>query len=234
MIAVKAEISILVFDRNFTALKIFKLSAAPPTHRASYGTSTTDILSISKDLLFIICYHFQQRLFLLNLKNGTVRACSRNFIPHHSCVAMIEEAPQKVFTCLASPLEHRSEVSYWCALPLTQFIIDPETEELTVTKVTKDFLVNRLFRLENSNHFLADQKHEMVMLLIKRNHVEIIRVISKSVNPLRPKPCHFIMLKDESMVSINWDEKFCISMHLYRQEKSKNSTDFIEPQAITF
>ncbi len=142
---------------------------------------------------------------------------------------MTQEVPHKVFTCLTSPTEDYYRLSHWPSFQLTQFTIDPETEELTVTKMVEDLSFSRLMRLENSKYFLANQGQlQMCLLAIDKDHVEVIHVFSKSVNPFMFDPRHFIMLNDGSIVSINMGHmlrnlgKPAEDMHLYRQEKSKS------------
>jgi len=183
VIVAKTTSAIYIFDQYLALEARFELLLYGGTQ-----SSTADFFSVSQRLLLAVChYSFEQpRLFLLNLKNEAVKELDQLNIPYIPCVEMTQEAPSKVFTCLISLTKYDSARRYeQNPSKLTQFTIDPQKEELVISRVTKtDHSFNSLFRLKNSNYFLAEgwspsNISELFLLLINKDQVQITQVISR-------------------------------------------------------
>ncbi len=191
---------------------------------------TAGILEISQGILFAVC---DSRPVLLNLKNKTIKDLDQIEILFKFEIWAIQETPNKVFICLVSPtkfegtsMEKLANMLQLNPYKLVQFTIDPKKEELQILKATKtDHSFNRLSRIENSNYFLAEGYNpsnisEIFLLLIEKDQVEIIRVISGLANPYGS----FTMMKNESMIIRK--EGRVISFHKYSiKRKEKKSPD---------
>ena len=221
--AVKTETSILISDKTLKAFTSFQLPDV------SYERRSANFVSVSKDLLLAVCHHLNQRLFLFNLKSGAIKEYHQMIIPICNCVEMIQETPDNVFICLTSRKPHYYLNGCDYPFQLTQFTIDPETEELAITKMATEISFHLLKKLNNSKNFLAMKHHVMFLLSINKDHVEIIHVFSEEIPYYMPVPQLFIMLNDESsIISFNKRRRVGESLHLYRKEKSQKQEISIE------
>ena len=219
VVVAKTMRAIYVYSRDLTLLTRFEL---PPN--GCVMSSTAEILYVSQDLLLAVCHFQESRTLLLNLKNQTVKEFDQIEIPLNSCVGVIQETPHRVFTCLTSFTRFFPFRDQLCPYKLIQFTIEPETEELVISRVTKtDHSFHRLRRLENSKYFLAEGYNpsnisELFLLSIEKDQVKVIRVISGLTSPIGS----FIMMKNQSLMVHENGSAIC----LYKcatQRKSKKS-----------
>ena len=220
IVAKTKEFGIFVYDKNLALLASFRIQSD------RHPWSLVDhVFCISKELLLVVFYiKEQQRLVLLNLKRATSKKYKQIFIPMSSCVEVTQQTPNKVFTCLTGSAQDFNNLS---AFVLTQFMIDPETEELVVLK-SADVSFRRLSRIENSNYFLAEEfglqgQSKIFLVSLNRGQIEVIRVVSKPAKLLEKlQNSTLIMLKNEPlMICINMNEMDFYSIGCRKFDKSE-------------
>ena len=218
LLVAKASSSLDIYNTGLRFLFSFSL----PTYPGSWHSGAAQIHIISKHLLLAsVCYQKPKGLFLLNLKTKKSKEFTKIFVPTASCVEHTENNPQHIFSCLAVTESHPSkDFAEWHQFNLTQFTVDPKTEEFSlVRKTLTTHRFSKLSRLENSKYLLAqkfttEKGFEMFMLSINKDKVEIVNIISRpSSQIMLDKNGTYIMLKERLSSIAEVSEKSQINVY---------------------
>jgi len=218
IIAAETYNRIEIYNVGLREIKSFSLLLKP----GAWFSEGTQFQSISRFLLLAsVCYEKQQRVFLLNLKTKTNKEFTNIFVPAASCVARAQHNPQPIFSCLACPEDEvPGDFTEWSSFPLTQLTLDPQTEEFSIVRKAETVhSFSKLSRLENSKCLLAQKftennGFEMFMLSIKKDHVEIVKILSRpSSQIILNKIGIYIMMKEGSSVIVEVREKSQLNIY---------------------
>jgi len=219
VIVAKTASNICIYNTGLRYMTVISL----PGCFGEWYTSEAEFHIISRNLLLVVSRFRRQKVpILVNLKTlKKVEYSQKICIPLNSSVQMTEKHPVNVFTCLglwnkpAPPF-----ISEWDSYKLLQFTINPKTEELSLIRShdnPKNFF-SKLNSLKNSKYFVAqrfDRSTEILLLSLKKEQVEVLRVIS-NIPMILNDITNYMMLNDESTI-VEINSQRCISIYGLRK-----------------
>jgi len=206
----------------------FLFSFSLPSFAGGWHPEPAQIQAISKHaLLLSVCYGKHKGLSLLNLKTKIRKDFTNISVSATSCVERTANNPQHIFSCLMATEENPTkDFTEWHQFNLTQFTVDPKTEEFSIVRKTlTTHRFSKLNRLENTKSLLAqrftiEKGFEMFLLSIQKDQVEVVRILSRpSSQIILNKVGTYIMIKEGSIVEVN--EKSQINVFGYGRVTQK-------------
>jgi len=218
VIVVKTQSEICVYNTKLENITSFQL----PRYDGEWTSEAADFYGITPKLLLAVgSFHKQKRLYLINIEAKTLKECAEFFVPSTSCVKLTETSPKGIFSCLMTRQAKPFQVSdKWDLFALAQFTVHPETEKFAVCRTTlTSHFFSKMKSLKNSNYFFAqksskEKSNEIFILLVKKNQVEILHVISGQSAIILDKFDRYIMTKEQSSV-VEIDGKNMISVYRF-------------------
>jgi len=199
---------VCIFNTELKPLKQVMLA----DYNGIWSFKTAEFQEISKDLIFLAeRSDKQKRIYTINLQTKTREEFTKVFIPSASCIELIEKEPINIFTCLAAN-KHQPSQTFNERHPFTlrQFTIGPESGEFALLKAPSLMhAFSKLSRLQNSPYLLAQKIslssiQEVCVLSIKKDQVNVIRVLSKPLPMILDQLGTYIMMKGgPALVEIN-------------------------------